>query len=574
MDTDVAYRPQPQHWPHSPSSANFYTRSDAMLHSYPRHSSTYLLNPPENRGYPPSAAEHMLRRKTPNGTLAAGYDGRPLGWAGSPPANKHFLMPASDDGGGGDIETHARLPKAGPPNAGPSPSAFNHEHAGRIPYDRYRAIGQNMETYSSGNGMPKQVESESKPFANPGLDSVLYQSSPSHQLSHYSGERQAPMVMQPMWPPCVGITSLNSPGPYGPYWPNGAFVPYRPAPIRDPRFPSVATSLAPDAAWRNHQLSPEYSANSYQNPRTPETDIISSPTRWLPTARGRRVTDDHLFFSPPAQDPQPDLSPGEGTSNLYNNTCLDSKSAAYIDEWCPHSSRGPAGSSVRSNYIPFYGSDHLQRHGLEVNNVEFKERVLIWAHRVYLSLSRLKQQTKPAGPNVQYRNHGYLPEHASPMLPRRTFPKLSNTRDKARLPREQQAHHDKEPSNSVSPHDGGAGKTGLFSQACVDDRTPGSANHTFVGDSQYRSTNGYPATQNTQYKLGSRSLAVPQMQAQSESSPATAAATATEMLSRLCQESGWKWTDGMLLGGCLAYALGEYGRAFKWYSKVLSCDPK
>ncbi|KAL8901974.1 MAG: hypothetical protein Q9207_004941 [Kuettlingeria erythrocarpa] len=63
------------------------------------------------------------------------------------------------------------------------------------------------------------------------------------------------------------------------------------------------------------------------------------------------------------------------------------------------------------------------------------------------------------------------------------------------------------------------------------------------------------------------------MQVQADSSPAAIAVTALEMLSRLCQESGWEWTDGMLLGGCLAYVLGDYGKALRWYSKVLSCDP-
>lgn len=40
-------------------------------------------------------AEHMLRRKTPNGTLAAGYDGTPVQWASKAPALKHVLLPVS-----------------------------------------------------------------------------------------------------------------------------------------------------------------------------------------------------------------------------------------------------------------------------------------------------------------------------------------------------------------------------------------------------------------------------------------------------------------------------------------------
>ena len=59
-----------------------------------------------------------------------------------------------------------------------------------------------------------------------------------------------------------------------------------------------------------------------------------------------------------------------------------------------------------------------------------------------------------------------------------------------------------------------------------------------------------------------------------EQSAPAAAANAMEILSRLCSESEWQWVDGMLLAGCLAYGLGDFVRALKWYSKVLSCDPK
>lgn len=57
-------------------------------------------------------------------------------------------------------------------------------------------------------------------------------------------------------------------------------------------------------------------------------------------------------------------------------------------------------------------------------------------------------------------------------------------------------------------------------------------------------------------------------------SPTGDARAAIEMLDRLSQESGWEWTDGMLLGGCLAYGLGEFDQALEWYARVLACNPK
>ena len=54
--------------------------------------------------------------------------------------------------------------------------------------------------------------------------------------------------------------------------------------------------------------------------------------------------------------------------------------------------------------------------------------------------------------------------------------------------------------------------------------------------------------------------------------PALEAQTALEMLERMCQDSGWQWIDGILLGGCLAYGLEHFNVALHWYSRVLQCD--
>ena len=34
----------------------------------------------------------------------------------------------------------------------------------------------------------------------------------------------------------------------------------------------------------------------------------------------------------------------------------------------------------------------------------------------------------------------------------------------------------------------------------------------------------------------------------------------------------WSWIDGILLGGCLAYALGDYQKAQDWYKHILTLD--
>jgi hypothetical protein len=52
------------------------------------------------------------------------------------------------------------------------------------------------------------------------------------------------------------------------------------------------------------------------------------------------------------------------------------------------------------------------------------------------------------------------------------------------------------------------------------------------------------------------------------------ATEALEILTNLCEQSGWSWIDGMLLGGCLAYGLEEYHKALDWYSKIILLDSK
>jgi hypothetical protein len=47
-----------------------------------------------------------------------------------------------------------------------------------------------------------------------------------------------------------------------------------------------------------------------------------------------------------------------------------------------------------------------------------------------------------------------------------------------------------------------------------------------------------------------------------------------DILSNLCEQSGWKWTEGLLLGGCLHYGLEQYEEALKWFSRVTVMDSR
>ncbi|KAL2257518.1 hypothetical protein VTK26DRAFT_9529 [Humicola hyalothermophila] len=55
-------------------------------------------------------------------------------------------------------------------------------------------------------------------------------------------------------------------------------------------------------------------------------------------------------------------------------------------------------------------------------------------------------------------------------------------------------------------------------------------------------------------------------------SPVLNARASLEMLSTLCEQSGWKWVEGMLLGGCLHYGLEHYEEALEWFRRIVNLD--
>ncbi|KAK4191664.1 glycosyl transferase family 41-domain-containing protein [Podospora australis] len=55
-------------------------------------------------------------------------------------------------------------------------------------------------------------------------------------------------------------------------------------------------------------------------------------------------------------------------------------------------------------------------------------------------------------------------------------------------------------------------------------------------------------------------------------SPFQGAKSSLEIITNLCEQSGWKWIDGMLLGGCLHYGLERYDEALEWFRRIVNLD--
>lgn len=523
----------------------------------------------------------MLRRKTPNGTLAAGYDGRPVEWTARPHAVKHVLMPMSHTMG--DVKYQPRLPDW--PSDQPS-LVMGQNLAPRDQGQRHGlGHGNSMEKSCSESPIPV-VDRRHNVHPAIGLDSVLNQGSVYHQYGNMTGDQPIPTVLQPMWPPCMGLTSLNAP-PYGPYWPDGATVPYRPAPLRDPRYPN---QLRENPVLGSSHVLSLYNNRAEWNPALNQSTFHYNTSQQVPEYAGNIECSNNYL---PAQvEDQNQI-----THYQYSQQDLrvsQQHQIPLVHRGKPYSSRGISeplevnwGSSSR---ISTSGHSDISQHAFQkpsvrASHVQFKDKVLMWAHRVYESLL--------SSMNQSHRNihHGdrQLQAAVYPKPPRQKF--LNPSRNHGSISQNQENLHIRigaSQGNLDTPNEReehwqpfSTSYSGFLDEQSVSGQQlhispPSRQNRNFPQKWQPNDHKGLSPYPNPPVGPQTQPIsAVPSsIQYQLGASPSNAAATALEMLERLCEESGWEWTDGILLGGCLAYGLGDYTKAMNWYIKVLSCDPK
>ena len=608
MFTNIALHQQPHHFPHSLQQANqdhyrdplFVSPLSTVAHqgNLPQGPSRQRLQKPQQYAHPLSrsvslsrshsrqdssfnesipkseASEYMLRRKTPNGTLAAGYDGRPVEWTARPHAIKHILMPMSHTIG--EPKYQPRLPDwAGDQSpSGVAQSLASCDQAQR----QLLGHGGTLENSGSDGEITIPDRRRSGHLAI-GFDSVLNQGSILHQYGKLAGDQPTPTVLQPMWPPCVGLTSLNTPGLYGPYWPDGAFVPYRPAPLRDPRYPN---QLREDTALRSSYLHAlynnkedwsipldqsgfrhdqshqayKYAGNIECSNQFPSTQIEDQNPRF-PYSPDRRILQQHHIPLVHRGKPDVSRSMSDTSDATWGTTRISDPNQTIITQ------------------------AEFQNSGVQANHL-FKDKVLMWAHRIYESLL--------SSMNQSHRN-GY--QHGDRQLQSAVYPKapprqscLNSSRNHGSISRTQKNfqirtgaspedlrtppdHEERwqpcHPSYSHMPND----RSTLSQSFRISSPRRLNRNSPLKWQS-----NDQPYTLQYSGSHVQSPSAVSSTQYQNDLSPSNAATSALEMLERLCEESGWQWIDGMLLGGCLAYGLGNYAKAMDWYRKVLSCDPK
>ena len=495
----------------------------------------------------------MLRRKTPNGTLAAGYDGSLIEWTKRPHGMKHLLMPTSrlsqataivptltipvraDPIGhhGQSFCVRAGLQQAyGPPLQGPSVSEAS--------------LNDGTVDYGLNHGCIKMG----------GVDSVLYQSSLYHSSS-MAGISSVPTVLQPMWPPCPGPTTLQTPGPIGPYWPDGAFEPYRPAPLHDFRLQHGSWSRDANLDARAQKSDPTLMQCSC----IPEAKSLFEGEDTTPTHEQQSTQDN-------AQDVSRFRETPHGSLPYAFHSMLELGQDQRVDSTSAYNLEGEDSmiNDTRLVSSPCHSTTF-------VGHAQFNEKVLHWAYRIYCSLLVFIEQSR----REQSMNGAQAtssPPFSHP--PRRPYPcwSMRNANTTA---------HTRAYQNSEVEAPSGQAIPSFRPKAQPNEgRIHSGRNfHSFYpgdGGTYHRNLKQQPWASSTRqlrpnHLVAHPSYLSPHLTSDDHSqAPTAAAANAMEILSRLCQESQWQWSDGMLLNGCLAYGLGDYPKAMKWYLKVLQQD--
>ena len=530
-------------------------------------------------------SEHMLRRKTPNGTLAAGYDGSPVEWTKRPHAVKHFLTPSSNE------SAHTRFIHKPTGNFGDPPLYHNDQTL-------ESGVGEQLRLQPHHNDAPdgtlqgpiRVADTKSNlgwgstEIQPAGIDSVLNQSTIHQHNYNLAGSQHVPTILQPMWPPHLGATSIQSPGSCGPYWPDGAFEPYRHASLPDPKFQDQTsqrnmdypTHVRPAVSNYGHWLQ-AHSDSKYPNPNNQpfipshplrlEREGLVSPNRSLDSA-GRRIS---MFSMQDLSIPQHQIE----------------RPLAYRNRQSPSSDQNAQNFDVTFDHLktpgvqlPTFASPSSQNLASPSNNTHFKEKILVWAHRIYGSLLASIEQARRHSLGEQPDTAGRHQSNSYPNSPRRPYPSWSGSLGRDTQPminlkgvvKASTVADTGDPEKAQRPLR--YNTQGLSHDDTISSQTsPAPRPYVPTGQSKQRwhSRDGSLST----HSPATQPSYVP-LQIASDihaNSPSAAAMYAVEMLGRLCQESGFEWIDGMVLSGCLAYGLGESNNAMKWYLKVLQRDP-
>jgi hypothetical protein len=528
----------------------------------------------------------MLRRKTPNGILAAAYDGTSVEQTEKPHASKHILLPVTANE---PVLLNSAVFPYGPTQNLPirTPTAA---------FNGYAPMNQNPQSSHWDASKDSWTNSQN---TLPNFDSMLNQLPVEQDLMYRFYGQQFCGAMDPHLHTQLAPTVSNDQGPYGPYWYDGTFIPYRPAAMRDPRYYHHPASNW-NSAHQQGYLSKGMGDWQTFNHAVPNANLVqhnqfqgSTP---LPPINAYNIDNTGLEQPLPYglrsnEMPHHTYHHGRDRGLEYPNMNLNTqfRQRASHTPHDVHSSRSSSQTTPVSDLTPI--STPLSEFGPNSSNAQLRERVFNWAHTVYIDLLKYLQQTRRA--SAQNRHANGQPPRPSiypkpPRQPGANFSSSSNSNSSGNtyerrvsnpgtssqmssaeqddLTLQNRPQHHKRPSLSQSR------SSSLWSPSPTEQRDPEAQKRASwqqqMSNPALMQLHGqvHDPVRTLRRSSGSITGLHPNV------SPNTAAVSALESITKHCDESSWKWIDGMLLGGCLAYALGDYQKALGWYSRILDLD--
>ncbi|KAL0933031.1 glycosyltransferase family 41 protein (tetratricopeptide) [Colletotrichum truncatum] len=445
--------------------------------------------------------EHQLRRKTPNGTIDAGYDGSTAHLASGPPPLKQMILPAA--------------PTAYTANRLQSATALN-RHSRLIPgtqgrsslsvvYDR---ITENNNTTSlaynpwvhglelshqslpSASSLGSQVLDPSQHrFNTPNISSLF-------DSAAQSRPRSASFHINPFFPgglPADGAAAALVPGLLQ------SAHPWYPAPQPGPSYVGPPSYHTPSPSTYDYRLS------HFPNQTNRPSAHFTPPDTYSHHAYGTGY-----LHPAPFNLEALTLEPNQAGGNISSTT------------------------------------------GTSPSN--FREKVLAQAHRSYVDL-------------LAYLHHGRKTQQLRPGSA------LSTTSRMVVYP--------KPPKQPAAANSSVSYYSGDMATAASMQLKANSSGDVFLGSSTNRMQmppqsivwDGTPPdVRGSVFPIVSSASSLFSNQSR-RSSPFMNAKGSLELLTHFCEQSGWKWIDGVLLGGCLHYGLEHFEDALEWFNRVITLDP-
>lgn len=478
-----------------------------------------------------SYAQHeMLRsRKTPQGRQQEHLTFSNIDDHLQLPASKHVLLSRSPPSHGKRLQNYSPSEIQNTFN-GSNVRSYNAKHSA----DPVRSLHGSLHGSISGTFDPT---------------SALRDPLRDNRQVYYNAWSQVPTVM-PAYMHSYGPTAPAGQQYYGPYWPDGTFSPYRPVPMRDDRSFHWRQSLD-----LNEQVTGSSLTNSQHVHLQQDSTQVRSHQQTSEYGQGHQS-----LHSLPPRDAHPQYpSFHDRVSNVLDPfyTRETSPPRAYQGLPIPQSVRKPyedqQSTAIRSNSA----SDLLARH----------DRAFAWAYKVYIELLASIQRDSKLERNKSGQTSQYKTVSKPAIFPRP--PQRSNSYFTTSAASKESASRSGRRSDTT-PFDQADTSDSLSRPQTAIRRSTDPMNCFHQQYSAAQTYNHAPIRLNPPFTIaGSASSAYSSIDQSIDN-----AYSALTQIETCCHETQTPWLDGMLLAGCLAYGIGNYDKALRWYRKVLKTDAR